>query len=130
MGELQRSFRPEFLNRIDDIMVFSRLDKDSLHRIVELQLSYLRQRLGDKKITLEVTEPAKDLLLTDGYDEQFGARPLKRAIQRLIQDPLALKLLDGEIGEGDTVTVERDGDEDRMRFAVKKAVKEEEVLHA
>ncbi len=80
--------------------------------------------------SIDITDSAKDLLLTDGYDEQFGARPLKRAIQRLIQDPLALKLLDGEIGEGDTVTVEREGDEDRMRFAVKKAVQEEEVLHA
>jgi ATP-dependent Clp protease ATP-binding subunit ClpB len=130
MGELQRSFRPEFLNRIDDIMVFSRLEKESLHKIVDLQLSYLRKRLEDRKVTLNVADTAKDLLLTDGYDEQFGARPLKRAIQRLIQDPLALKLLDGEIGEGDTVTVERDGDQDRMRFAVKKAVPEEEVLHA
>ncbi len=130
MAELQRSFRPEFLNRVDDIMVFSRLEKESLHRIVELQLSYLRKRLEDKKITMEVSESAKELLLTDGYDEQFGARPLKRAIQRLIQDPLALRLLDGEIGEGDTVTVEREGQEDRMRFAVKKAVQEEEALHA
>jgi len=130
MAELQSSFRPEFLNRVDDIMVFSRLEKEALHKIVELQLSYLRKRLEDKKITMDVTESAKELLLTDGYDEQFGARPLKRAIQRLIQDPLALKLLDGEIGEGDTVTVERDGQADRMRFAVKKAVQEEEVVYA
>ena len=130
MAELQRSFRPEFLNRIDDIMVFSRLQKESLHKIVELQLGYLRKRLEEKKITIDVTESAKELLLVDGYDEQFGARPLKRAIQSLIQDPLALKLLDGEIGEGDTVTVEREDGEDRMRFAVKKAVKEEEVIHA
>ena len=68
MTELQRSFRPEFLNRIDDIMVFSRLDKQHLHKIVELQLGYLRQRLEEKKITIEVTESAKELLLADGYD--------------------------------------------------------------
>ncbi len=126
MTELQRSFRPEFLNRIDDIMVFSKLDKEHLHEIVELQLGYLRKRLDEKKITIDVTESAKQLLLVDGYDEQFGARPLKRAIQRLIQDPLALKLLDGEIGEGDTVTVEREGDNGKMSFAVVKAAKEEE----
>ncbi len=114
MQELQRSFRPEFLNRVDDIMVFNKLSIEHLHRIVDLQLEILRKRLADKRITIEVGESAKELLLAQGYDEQFGARPLKRAIQRLIQDPLALKLLDGEIGDGDLVQVERDGDE--MRF--------------
>ena len=115
MEELQRNFRPEFLNRVDDIMVFNRLDRSHLDEIVELQLGYLRKRLEDKKLTLEVSDSAKAVLLRDGYDEQFGARPLKRAIQRLIQDPLALKLLEGEFGEGDTVLAEADGD-DRLRF--------------
>ncbi len=115
MEELQRNFRPEFLNRVDDIMVFNRLDRSHLDKIVELQLGYLRKRLEEKKITLDVTESAKTILLRDGYDEQFGARPLKRAIQRLIQDPLALGLLEGEFGEGDTVRAEADG-EDRLKF--------------
>ncbi len=114
MEELQRNFRPEFLNRVDDIMVFNKLDREHLHAIVDLQLDQLRKRLEQKHMVLQVAESAKQLLLTEGYDEQFGARPLKRAIQRLIQDPLALKLLDGELGEGDTVKVERDGD--HMRF--------------
>jgi ATP-dependent Clp protease ATP-binding subunit ClpA len=114
MEELQRSFRPEFLNRVDDIMVFNRLDRTHLDRIIELQLGYLRKRLADKKLNLEVADSAKALLLRDGYDEQFGARPLKRAIQRLIQDPLALKLLEGEFGEGDSIRAEAEGD--ALRF--------------
>ncbi len=117
MEELQRSFRPEFINRVDDIMVFSKLDREHLGQIVELQLDDLRKRLVDKKITIELTAEAKELLLTDGYDEQFGARPLKRSIQRLIQDPLAMALLEGEFGEGDHLTVGRDGE--KMTFTKK-----------
>jgi ATP-dependent Clp protease ATP-binding subunit ClpB len=96
-----------------------------LSRIVELQLDYLRKRLEAKRIALEVSESAKELLLSDGYDEQFGARPMKRAIQRLIQDPLALALLEGEFGEGDTVMVDRDGDRDAMKFSKSAAVEPE-----
>ena len=129
MQELQRSFRPEFINRVDDIMVFNRLSKEHLHKIVDLQLGYLKQRLADRKITLVVTESAKDLLLIDGYDEQFGARPMKRAIQRLIEDPLALKILDGELGEDDTVTATRDGDLSKLAFE-KSTVLEAELVEA
>jgi len=114
--ELGRSFRPEFLNRVDDIMVFSKLSREHLGSIIELQLERLHELLEDKKIKLEVTDAAKDVLLAQGYDEQFGARPLKRAIQRLIQDPLALALLEGEYGEGDTVVVDREPGRDAMRF--------------
>ncbi|MBI1353400.1 MAG: ATP-dependent chaperone ClpB [Acidobacteria bacterium] len=114
MEELQRNFRPEFLNRVDDIMVFNKLSREHLHKIVDLQLEQLKKRVADRKITLEVTDAAKDLLLAEGYDEQFGARPLKRVIQRMIQDPLALEILDGKIGEGDTVRVDRDGEEHKM----------------
>ena len=122
MEELRRTFRPEFLNRIDDIIVFNSLAREHLGEIVELQLGYLRKMLEDKKIHIEVTESAKDLLLTDGHDEQFGARPLKRAIQRLIQDPLALALLNGDFGEDDVITVDRDGATAAMRFEKKTAV--------
>jgi len=122
MEELRRTFRPEFLNRIDDIIVFNTLAKEHLGEIVELQLGNLRKLLDDKKIRLEVTASAKELLLTDGYDEQFGARPLKRAIQRLIQDPLALALLNGEFGEDDVVIVDRDSGKTAMRFEKKTVV--------
>jgi len=117
MEELQARFRPEFINRIDDIMVFNKLSREHLGEIVELQLGYLRKRLTEREIEIELTAEAKQLLLADGYDEQFGARPLQRAIQRLIQDPLALALLEGEFGEGDTVLVDRDGQ--KMSFTKK-----------
>ena len=107
-------------------MVFSKLDREHLARIVELQLSYLRERLEDKKITIKLNEEARAALLAEGYDEQFGARPLKRAIQRLIQDPLALALLEGDFGEGDHITVGYDGT--KMTFA--KAVAEPEAVPA
>jgi ATP-dependent Clp protease ATP-binding subunit ClpB len=116
LEELRQTFRPEFLNRIDDIIVFNKLGKEHLSRIIELQLGYLRKLLADKKIEIEISEAAKDLLLREGYDEQFGARPLKRAIQRLIQDPLALALLNGEFSEGDVVEVDRDGGQTSMKF--------------
>ncbi len=124
LDELGRSFRPEFLNRIDDIIVFNKLSREHLGKIVDLRLADVERLLADKKIVMEVSERAKELLLSDGYDEQFGARPLKRSIQRLIQDPLALKLLDGTFGEGDTVIVDRDGN--KMGFE-KRAVAEAEV---
>jgi ATP-dependent Clp protease ATP-binding subunit ClpB len=116
LDELRQTFRPEFLNRVDDIIVFNQLDKQHLGRIVELQLGYLRTLLAEKKIEIEVSDAAKELLVTEGYDEQFGARPLKRAIQRLIQDPMAMAILNGDFGEGDVVEVDRDGDKAVMRF--------------
>ncbi len=122
MEELRRTFRPEFLNRIDDIIVFNSLAREHLSRIIELQLGHLRELLADKKIQIEITEAAKGLLLSDGYDEQFGARPLKRAIQRLIQDPLALAILNADFGEDDVVIVDRDTDSSGMRFEKKTAV--------
>ena len=110
LDELGRNFRPEFLNRIDDIIVFNSLERTSLGRIVDLQLERLRAMLADKRIGLDVTPEARDLIVANGYDRQFGARPMKRAIQRLIQDPLALMILEGRFGEGDTVRVHRDGE--------------------
>ena len=114
LDELGRTFRPEFLNRIDDIIVFNSLRREHLDRIVELQLDRVRQLLAERKIVLEVASEAKKLIVSQGYDRKYGARPMKRAIQRLIQDPLALAILEGSFTEGDTVRVERDGDE--MRF--------------
>jgi ATP-dependent Clp protease ATP-binding subunit ClpB len=111
MQELRNALRPEFLNRIDEVVIFSPLGRAEIARIVDIQVGHLRRRLADKRIDLELTEAAKTLLAREGYDPTFGARPLKRAIQRLIQDPLALRLLQGEVAEGDTVTVDAVRDE-------------------
>ena len=110
MQELRATLRPEFLNRIDDVVIFHPLGREELARIVEIQLGHLRRRLEGRRLVLEVTDAAKELLGREGYDPTFGARPLKRTIQRLIQDPLALRLLEGEFKEGDTVLVDAAGD--------------------
>jgi ATP-dependent Clp protease ATP-binding subunit ClpA len=115
MQELRQTLRPEFLNRIDEIVIFHPLGREELARIVDIQLGHLRRRLADKRIELEVTDAAKALLAREGYDPTFGARPLKRTIQRLVQDPLALKLLEGDFSEGDTITVDAKGDEITFR---------------
>jgi ATP-dependent Clp protease ATP-binding subunit ClpB len=104
--ELRRTFRPEFLNRIDDIIVFRPLGQEQLARIVELQLERLRRMLADREITLSVSPAAERLIAQRGYDPVYGARPLKRAIQRLVQNPLALLLLEGEFTDGDTIVVD------------------------
>ena len=109
MQELRNTLRPEFLNRIDEIVVFMPLGREHIDRIVEIQLGHLRRRLAGKRIDLEVSDTAKALLAREGYDPTFGARPLKRTIQRLVQDPLALKILEGEFVEGDTVRVDAEG---------------------
>ena len=110
LQELRRGFRPEFLNRVDDIVVFRPLGREDLRLIVDLQLARLKQLLRERDIELLVSEPAEDLIAQEGYEPAFGARPLKRAIQRLIQNPLALRLLDGEFSDGDTIRVDRAGD--------------------
>jgi ATP-dependent Clp protease ATP-binding subunit ClpB len=117
MEELRRTLRPEFLNRIDEVVIFSPLGRDELSRIVDIQVGYLRRRLSDKRIELEVTDAAKAVLAREGYDPTFGARPLKRTVQRLVQDPLALKLLEREFAEGATVTVDAEGDRLVLRRA-------------
>jgi ATP-dependent Clp protease ATP-binding subunit ClpB len=102
---MREHFRPEFLNRIDDIVVFHSLSREDLARIVDIQLEHLRSLLGERKLDLTVTDAARSFLADRGYDPVYGARPLKRAIQRYLQDPLAMALLEGEFGEGDTVEV-------------------------
>jgi ATP-dependent Clp protease ATP-binding subunit ClpB len=118
-------FRPEFLNRVDDIVVFNPLGREQLMKIVDLRLEDLRRLLADRKISLELTERAKELVFSEGYDVTYGARPLKRAIQRLIQDPLALKILDGEVLHGDHVVV--DAPAGRITFQVSRASQREPV---
>ncbi len=111
LDELRRHFRPELLNRIDDIVVFRPLGKEQLRHIVELQLERVKRWLEEKKIFIDFTTEAEDLIAEEGYDPSFGARPLKRAIQRLVQNPLAMKVLEGEFEEGSLIRVERTGDQ-------------------
>ena len=106
MDALRATFRPEFLNRIDEIIVFKPLGREELKQIVDIQVRVLAKRLGERKITIELTEAAKDLLAQEGFDPVYGARPLKRVIQRRILDPLALRVLQGDFHEGDHVVVD------------------------
>jgi ATP-dependent Clp protease ATP-binding subunit ClpB len=109
MQSLRAQFKPEFLNRVDDIIIFRPLGTDQIERIVDLQLARLDKLLADRKITLEVTPEAKHLLAEEGYDPALGARPLKRSIQRLIQNPLAMAVLAGKFGDGDAIVARPDG---------------------
>jgi ATP-dependent Clp protease ATP-binding subunit ClpB len=109
MTALHGHFKPEFLNRVDDIIVFTPLGREQLAKIIELRLEDLRRLLAERKISIELTDAAKELIFTEGFDPNFGARPLKRAIQKLIQDPLALKILDGEVLHGDHIVVDEEG---------------------
>jgi ATP-dependent Clp protease ATP-binding subunit ClpB len=104
--QMREHFRPEFLNRIDEIVVFEPLSREQIGEIVELQLQRLRARLEERRITLELTDAAKETLAEAGWDPAYGARPLKRAIQRLVENPLALRLLEGDFAEGDTIRVD------------------------
>jgi ATP-dependent Clp protease ATP-binding subunit ClpB len=115
MDVLRHTFRPEFLNRIDETVIFKSLGKDELAKIVDIQLRDLKRRLAERKLQLEVTPEARAVLAARGYDPVFGARPLKRTIQRMIENPLAVDVLAGRFHDGDTVVVEPDGDE-TLRF--------------
>jgi ATP-dependent Clp protease ATP-binding subunit ClpB len=103
---LQGVFRPEFLNRIDDVVVFHPLGRDELDHIVDLQLGHLRRLLADRKLVLHLTDAARQQLADEGYDPAFGARPLKRAVQRMLQNPLALAVLEGRFREGDVIVAD------------------------
>ena len=127
---LHAHFKPEFLNRVDDIIVFHPLGKEQLVKIIELRLEDVRRLLADRKISLELTDAAKELLFAQGYDPNFGARPLKRAIQKLVQDPLALKILEGEILNGDHLIVDADKRLGKMTFAISKRVGEKQPAKA
>jgi ATP-dependent Clp protease ATP-binding subunit ClpB len=117
MDQLKQAFRPEFLNRVDDIIVFNPLSKEHLSVIIDLMLKRLEGQLADRGLKLEVTQAAKEIVMSDGYDPAYGARPMRRSIQRLIQDPLALRLLAGEFLSGETVVVDRDGESTKLKFS-------------
>ena len=117
MAELKKHFRPEFLNRVDNVIIFQSLDESELARIVDIQLGRLERRLAQQNLTLDVDAAAKKLLASKGYDPQFGARPLKRAIQEHLLDPLSIRLLEGEFKPGDKIKVTADGE--RLAFKEK-----------
>jgi ATP-dependent Clp protease ATP-binding subunit ClpB len=108
LEEVRQTFRPEFLNRVDEIIVFHPLGKDEIAQIVDIQVRLLQQRLADRKLTVTLTPEAREYLADKGYDPSYGARPLKRLIQREVQDALAMKMLAGEIGDGAAVQIDRD----------------------
>jgi ATP-dependent Clp protease ATP-binding subunit ClpB len=114
---MREHFRPEFLNRIDEIIVFASLGREAIARIVDIQLQRLRSLLADRQVGLDLTPAARALLAREGYDRDYGARPLKRIIQRKVQDPLALKILQGEFPPGDTVVVDAGADGSTLTFA-------------
>ncbi|MBI4734336.1 MAG: ATP-dependent Clp protease ATP-binding subunit, partial [Rubrobacteridae bacterium] len=105
MGEIKKTFRPEFLNRIDDVIVFQELGKDDIKRIVDLMFKRIVDQLGEQAIDVELTDEAKDILAVEGYEPAMGARPLRRAIQRLIEDPLSEGLLSGEFKPGNKIVI-------------------------
>jgi ATP-dependent Clp protease ATP-binding subunit ClpC len=121
MGELKKVFRPEFLNRIDDVIVFHKLAKDEIKEIVELLLRRIRESMAERELQLELSEEAKDLLVDKGWDPAMGARPLRRAIQRYIEDPLADFVLRSQVPPGSTVLVEPgipDTDDEDVKLSV------------
>ena len=118
MDELRRTFRPEFLNRIDEVIVFHALNKEHIRRIVDIMLTNLTKELAERGVNVEFTEAAKELLVEEGYDPQFGARPLRRAIQRLVENPLSEEMLKGRFDEGDTILVDA-GENKQMVFEKK-----------
>ena len=113
--ELKKHFRPEFLNRIDETVIFHQLTRGDLVRIVDIQVRYLRDRLASRDMKLTLTEAARKKLAIDGYDPAYGARPLKRLIQQEIENPLARRILQGEFAVGDTIAVDAAGEV--FRFA-------------
>ena len=126
MKALRAHFKPEFLNRVDDFIIFNPLGTEELTKIIDLRLEEVRSLLADRQITLELTDSAKELLLREGYDPNFGARPLKRSIQRLVQDPLAVKILHDEVHHGDHMVV--DAEQGKMRFVASRQIGERPML--
>ena len=116
LEQLRSSFRPEFLNRVDELIVFHALSQAHLKEIVEIQLDCLRARLEDRKIQIELTDSAREFLVRAGYDPSFGARPLKRAIQRKVENPLGRLIVKGEVAEGQRLLVEVNADRDALVF--------------
>jgi len=117
---LKRAFAPEFLNRIDDVVIFNSLERDSIHKIIDIELKHLYSRINEMGYKIKVTPKAKDYIIEKGWDEQFGARPLKRAIQKYIEDQLAEEIIKSSIKENDTITVDFDAKKDELKIKITK----------
>jgi ATP-dependent Clp protease ATP-binding subunit ClpC len=130
LEESKRYFKPEFLNRLDDLVVFHMLEKVDLNQIVDLEVSKLVKRLKDKEITLTLTEAARDLLAVKGFDPAYGARPMRRAVERFLEDPLAESLLRGDVKPGDFVNVVKNPDSEELEFVSTRPESKEEVSEA
>src|SRR6202007_1238867 len=118
---LKRAFAPEFLNRIDDVIVFNSLGKEEIFKIIDIELAYLFNRFHQLGFKIELTLPAKEFIADKGYDNQFGARPLKRAIQKYLEDPIAEEILKGELGDGDTMEIDFDTETNEIRIVARKS---------
>ena len=121
--EIERAFNPEFLNRVDDTIVFHPLSKDEIAEIVHILLAEMRERLSEEDMTLTITDGAVELLVDEGYDKKFGARPLKRAIQKFLEDPLSEKILTAEVTAGDEIEVDADPDGGSLTLRVESTTK-------
>jgi ATP-dependent Clp protease ATP-binding subunit ClpC len=117
---LKKAFSPEFLNRLDDVIVFNSLQREHIHQIIDLSLNKLFARVKDLGYSVELTEKAKDFLSDKGYDPQYGARPLNRAIQKYLEDPVAEEILKGEVGDGDVIVAEYEKDKEELTIKHKK----------
>ncbi len=120
---LRKAFSPEFLNRVDDMIMFNSLTRENIHLIIDLELEKLYERINDLGYTIEMTEAAKDYIVEKGYDEKFGARPLKRAIQKLIEDPLAEEIVNSHLNEGDTIKVDKKEGDSELKIDIVKGKK-------
>ena len=124
---LNKAFAPEFLNRIEDIILFAQLDKEAIHKIIDIELQGLYKRIESLGYFLELTDVAKDFIATKGYDIQFGARPLKRAIQKYLEDEMAEMIIRASVGEGDTIIVDFNQEDQRIITDIKKSQTSEEA---
>ena len=123
LEEVKKVFKPEFLNRVDDIIVFRSLTKEDLYRIIELEISEVKARLKEQNVNIELAQSAKDFLIEKGFDKTFGARPLKRTIQRFLEDPLAQEIIAGEIKSGSIVKIEAKVDHLEFKKSAEKVKK-------
>jgi ATP-dependent Clp protease ATP-binding subunit ClpC len=123
---LKKTFAPEFLNRVDDVMVFNNLDRDDIHKIIEIELAKLFMRIKDLGYDLTLTDKAKDYIADKGYDKDYGARPLKRAIQKYIEDALAEEIINSNLREGDAITMDLDAKTNELTIKIKKQKKTSE----
>jgi len=120
-NSLKKAFSPEFLNRVDDVIIFNHLDRDDIHSIIDIELESLYGRIVELGYSIKLTNEAKDFIADLGYDEKFGARPLKRAIQKYLEDPLAEEIINSGVKEGDSIIVKMNGEKNGLSISVDKA---------